>query len=181
VSGVIKTAAEVLFAYKFVELLTTPFEEWAAFRVGLIDATGKVLRKPQNRIEKNMLSVWYNLVRNIKRTLILFPGGATKVASFAAAFMLLKEKKGQRINEVIRQMYPEWPEPNKMRTESSEFLKPGTYLVLENCPMHAGTVITIEATAFPIENLVPAVYRLPIDTTHDKRSAYACKSQLQRV
>lgn len=84
----------LLVAIKFIDLLATDFTEWEAYRLGLIDADGKKVRKPQTPEEKRLFRSWYNLVRNIKRSLATVPGGKSKFASYATAFSLLRESMG---------------------------------------------------------------------------------------
>lgn len=82
----------IIVAIKFIELLSKDFEEWEAFKLGLIDSKGKKIRQAVTPREKKMFSSWYNLVRNVKRTLLTVPGGSSKFASYATAFALLKEQ-----------------------------------------------------------------------------------------
>ena len=43
--GVIKRAADLVYTFRFLKLLVTPFEKTDAYRMGIIDEKGKKLRK----------------------------------------------------------------------------------------------------------------------------------------
>lgn len=79
--------------YMFLKRLVTPFEEWEAFKTGLIDADGKVIvqRSKRTPAQENSWGYFDRLVANLKKLLGKLPGGKTRLASFAAALLLLKE------------------------------------------------------------------------------------------
>lgn len=89
------SAVDAFVAYKFIKLMTTPFNETEAYKLGIIDDKGKVLKKrkslntPQ---EKAAYTVLDTLVWNIKKIIEKIPAGKTRLGSFAAALFLLKEK-----------------------------------------------------------------------------------------
>ena len=43
-------------SYQLIKLLSTPFSKWGAYKLGLIDEKGEVLRKPETRIEQKLMS-----------------------------------------------------------------------------------------------------------------------------
>jgi len=85
------SALEIFLAYKFVELLATPWPEWDAFKLGLIDKNGKTLKKSKTREEKAAMPMYNVLIRNIKRITDKLPFGQTKLGAFTTALVLLKE------------------------------------------------------------------------------------------
>jgi len=81
-------------AYQFIKILTTPWEETEAFKNGVIDATGKQLKKTgelKTQEQKNSFTIFHKIIFNLKRILSKFPGGKSRIASYAAAMALLKE------------------------------------------------------------------------------------------
>lgn len=88
--GVVDLAA----IYMFLKRLVTPFEQWDAYKTGLIDKNGKVLVSKADRTPEQDKSFGYfdRLVANLKKLLGKIPGGKTRIASFAAALLLLREK-----------------------------------------------------------------------------------------
>lgn len=83
-----------LIAYKVLTMLVKPFRETDAYRLGIIDAKGKVLIKPSalsTQEEKNSYTFLHRLVFNMKKIINKLPGGESKLKSLAAAFFLIKE------------------------------------------------------------------------------------------
>jgi hypothetical protein len=81
--------------YQFLKRLTTPFEDTEAFKLGIIDEKGKVLKKrstltPQEAQEWGYFDV---MVNNMKKLLAKVPGGRSKMGLYAASALLFKEHK----------------------------------------------------------------------------------------
>lgn len=85
---------DIVVAYKFIRALSTPFNKWDAFSLGLIDDNGIRLRKAKTGEEKKAMPGWMVLIRNIKRFVEKLPFGKTRLGSFAAALWLVKEEMG---------------------------------------------------------------------------------------
>ena len=87
-------AVDAFIAYKFIKLMTTPWKETEAYKLGIIDEKGNVLKKRKElklSSEKNAYTVFHTLCWNVKRLLEKLPGGKTRLSSFAASLYLLKE------------------------------------------------------------------------------------------
>jgi hypothetical protein len=89
-----KGVLDIFLIYQFLRRLVTPFESWDAYKVGLIDKEGKVIVDKDKRTqEQNKAWGYYDrLLANLKKLLGKVPGGKTRLASFAAALLLLKEQ-----------------------------------------------------------------------------------------
>ncbi len=84
---------DTYLAYQFLKRLNTPFTNWDAFHLGVIDANGHVLIK-RHQLTPQQQKAWGRfdvLVANLKSLLAKLPGGNTKLASLAATVILLKE------------------------------------------------------------------------------------------
>jgi len=90
--GVISRAGDLVYTFRFLKLLVTPFEKTNAFKLGLIDDQGKKLRKPETTEEKSAYNPFHRIVFNIKKLIAKAPGGSTRIASYASALFLIKEK-----------------------------------------------------------------------------------------
>jgi hypothetical protein len=80
--------------YRFIKLLTIPFIKWNAFKYGIIDENGNILKSRRDLStdeERKSFTLFDLLILNIKKTLSKLPGGSTKIASYAAALYLLRE------------------------------------------------------------------------------------------
>lgn len=80
--------------YSFIRRLSTPFREWEAFKLGIIDENGEILKKRKDLLtkrERDAFGVYDLLVLNIKKVLAKIPGGSTRLGSYAAALYLIRE------------------------------------------------------------------------------------------
>jgi len=89
-----KGAIDLAAIYMFLKRLVTPFDQWDAYKTGLIDKDGKVIVDKADRTPEQNKSFGYfdRLVANLKKLLGKIPGGKSRIASFAAALLLLREK-----------------------------------------------------------------------------------------
>ena len=95
-------AIDLLITYRVIKMLVTPWKQHDAYKLGIIDDNGKVLRKAKtlkSAKEKDSYTILHRFVFNLKRLLGLLPGGKSKFASYATALaLLLKENKDQLNN-----------------------------------------------------------------------------------
>ena len=92
--GVVGGAMNLYFIYKFLRILTTPWEKTEAFELGIIDANGGILKKKRSLktiAEKDAYTMMHRLVWKLKRLMEKVPFGKTRLASYAAALWLIKE------------------------------------------------------------------------------------------
>jgi hypothetical protein len=110
--GIIKSAADLVYTFRFLKLLVTKFEDTDAFRVGIIDKDGNRNKDYNLSTVKgrddyaNYYTPFHRLVYNIKKLMAKVPGGSSSIASYAAALYLLKEKYGisdSKIEQGIKQ------------------------------------------------------------------------------
>lgn len=89
-----KGAIDLFNIYQFLKRLITPFDKWDAYKTGVIDADGVVVVDKNSRTPEQDKSWGYydRLVGNLKKLLAKVPGGKTRIASFAAALLLIKEE-----------------------------------------------------------------------------------------
>tara|TARA_X000001036_G_C20555642_1_gene756225 strand:+ start:100 stop:714 length:615 start_codon:yes stop_codon:yes gene_type:complete len=101
-------AIDLFVTYRFLKLLTTPFEKTEAFKLGIIDDDGnrimqKGIKKPQVPLvttqEKNAYTILHKLVFNIKKIFAKVPGLRTKVGTYAAALFLLKDTFKESVDD----------------------------------------------------------------------------------
>lgn len=83
-----------LLAYRILSMLVTPFTDTKAFKLGIIDAKGKNLRKSSSlktSEEKDSYDYLHRLVFNMKKILLKLPGGDSKLKNIVAALFLVRE------------------------------------------------------------------------------------------
>ena len=101
-------AIDLFVTYRFLRLLTTPFEKTDAYKLGIIDKTGNRIRKPKSTQvavelntteQQNSYTILHKLVFNIKKLFAKVPGLRTKVGTYAAALFLLKDTFKEHVED----------------------------------------------------------------------------------
>ena len=152
--AILQRAVDVYYTFRFLRQLVTPWNETKAFKLGLIDADGKVLRKATTPDEKDAYTLFFRLVYNIKRLLNKVPLGKTKLASYVAALWLIKENT-KMSEEAIIEGFNAYLEQEGITLDNTlsesktwmtkgENLLPGKYKLAE----HVVSPITGELVAF---------------------------------
>ena len=92
--SILKRGADLVYTFRFIRMLVMKWENWDAYKLGIIDENGKRIKsvKLDNAEKKNAYTPFVRLGANVKRLLTKIPGGGTKLGSFAAALFLIKEK-----------------------------------------------------------------------------------------
>ena len=118
-------AVDLFVTYRFIKLLTTPFEKTNAYKLGIIDAKGnRIMPPPKGGVrqtkpaslgttaEKDAYTILHKLIFNIKKIFSKVPGLRTTVGSYAAALYLLKDTFKESIDD-----------PNMFEKEFMKYLK----------------------------------------------------------
>ena len=93
-------AIDLFVTYRFIRLLTTPFVDSDAYKMGIVDENGKRTDKQLTTSkEKNAYTVLHKLVFNIKKIFGKVPGLRTKLGTYAAALFLLKDTFKEHIED----------------------------------------------------------------------------------
>lgn len=131
-------AADLFYTFRFVKLLTTKWEDTDAYKLGLVDETGRRIKskKISSSDEKTAYSTFNRLVFNLKRLLQKVPGGGNVVSSYAAALLLLREHHGvsdKSLEKILRECGIDpldyLNEANQWYLLEDKQLAPGTYRV----------------------------------------------------
>ena len=93
-------AVDLFVTYRFIKLLTTPFNKTDAYKYGIIDDEGNRIREPNSSQVKvilntsqlkNSYTILHKLVFNIKKIFLKLPILKSKIGTYAAALFLLKD------------------------------------------------------------------------------------------
>ena len=102
-------AVDLFVTYRFLKLLTTPFNKTDAFKFGIIDKDGNRLKNEDGSVEvlrtpdeKGAYTILHKLIFNIKKLFAKVPGLRTKVGTYAAALFLLKEETGMEEADILK-------------------------------------------------------------------------------
>ena len=136
-------AIDLLITYRVIKMLVTPFEKTDAYKYGIIDNNGKVLRKNKTLTvakEKDSYTILHRFVFNLKRLINLIPGGKSKLGTYAAALgLLLKEEKEINAVELEKVLYKHLRENDLINFDDDlredvdfDFLPKGRFLITDD-------------------------------------------------
>ena len=161
----ISRAGDLFYAFRFLKLLVTPFEKTKAYKLGIIDDKGKVLKRAKERTkpdEKAAYTVFHRLVFNLKRLIGKVPGGRSVVARYGAALFLIREHTSMsedKMLEMINKALDIEIEPNELNEntwyqDEDLNLYPGNYTLTEDiASLTTGEVIALKNTRVVVDNL----------------------------
>lgn len=138
--GLLTRAGDLVYTFRFLKLLVTPFNKTKAFELGIIDEDGVRQKavKLDNTEKKSAFTTFHRLVFNIKKIMAKAPGGGTRLASYAAALFLIKEKLELSDDSITQIVEKSGIDPLDFLNEQSEWfllddgaLTPGTYQIRE--------------------------------------------------
>ena len=167
--GLLSRAGDLAYTLRFLRLLTTKFEDTTAFKLGLIDAEGKKLRKPETSEEKSAYNTFHRLTFNLKKLLAKVPGGSSKLASYAAALFLIKEKLDLTDKSVERIVEKCGLDPLDFLAESSQWfitqdgmLSPGIYKLTDSKVLNStveevcrrGDRVRVDMDCYPVGTMM---------------------------
>ena len=125
-------AVDLVITYRVVKLLATPFERQEAFKYGIIDKEGKVLRKfrtLKTTAEKKAYTMLHRFVFNLKR-ILQKAGLGGRLGTFAVALgLLIREDKNYRpyknlIESAVITYLKETNQYEQLLTEQGDVMTP---------------------------------------------------------
>ena len=87
---------DLFLVFQFIKRLSTPFKEWDAYKLDIIDEKGTQLIKRKDftkREQKDAFGIFDIMIMKLKRLLEKIPGGKSRIGSYAAALYLIKEQQ----------------------------------------------------------------------------------------
>ena len=186
-------AIDAFITFRFLKLLVTPFNKTEAFKLGIIDERGKVLRKYKTLAkieERNSYTILHRLVFNIKKLIEKLPGGKSRLASYAAALFLIKEhvREYQDSDGILleKEFYKYLKDNDLIEEEDGEIreeitfadkLLKGTYKLVQDVGVDEddkvigkkGDTVTVYSDTVPTDSVMGQdVYKVIHDKTKDE-------------
>jgi len=137
---------DALVAYRVLKLLVTPFNRTQAFKLGIIDDKGKVLKKSRDISdpkERNAYTLLIRFVFNLKKLLSKVGIRGPVGSAAAAALAFFKEQHGENV-EVEKVIYNHLKEQGfefQINENYGEPLTEGTYKVKHDIYNSEGEVV----------------------------------------
>ena len=186
-------AIDAFITFRFLKLLVTPFNKTEAFKLGIIDERGKVIKryKDLERIEeRRAYTILHRLVFNIKKLIEKVPGGKSRLASYAAALFLIKEHVGEYQDSdgvlIEKEFYKYLKDNDLLEEEDGEIreeitfadkLLKGTYKLVQDVGVDEddkvigkkGDTVTVYSDTVPTDSVMGQdVYKVIHDKTKDE-------------
>ena len=145
-------AIDLFVTYRFLKLLTTPFERTEAYKLGIIDKKGHRILKPKSTKpavelatsqQQSAYTILHKLVFNIKKLFNKVPGLRTKIGTYAAALFLLKDtfKESVEDPDMFEQEFVKFLQENNIEFDNEiseevigfgEVLPKGNYVLVND-------------------------------------------------
>lgn len=165
---------DTYIVYKFIRLLTTAWDETAAFRTGVIDASGKVVidTSHMSHEQSQAYSLFVRLVFNIKRLIEKVPGGKSKIGTYAAALLLFREQMGDEEGVLVLERTfmsylkdADALDPGYLSEQylPEEMLSHGSYKLLDSMLDAHGDVVPKGSVVTASHNMPPKAKVLGVD------------------
>lgn len=109
-----------LYAARFATLLYMDWSKWDAYKQGVIDASGTVVKEPKTPSETKSWTYLHRLAANIKKLIETVPGGKSKIGKLVATYALFREDS---TDEIIYETFDPnvWLSSVEMIQESYQF------------------------------------------------------------
>lgn len=92
-----------LIALRLLTILCTPFNEFPAYKAGIIDDKGKYIIPSHKQTPQQKKSLTYldRLMINVKKMINRLPGGENKLKNIIAAMVLIKECCEKNVSDAL--------------------------------------------------------------------------------
>lgn len=91
-------------AVQFAAHIKKKFIEWDAYKLGLIDEKGEILKKAKTPEERKALGTFESLARKIKRVLVKYIGDNKMINFLIAAYLIKKESYEPIVEELEEEL-----------------------------------------------------------------------------
>lgn len=140
--GLIQRGADLVYTFRFLKLLVTKWVDFDAYKLGIIDDKGAVLKKAstlETPEEKSAYTMFHRLVFNVKRLINKVPlVGKTTLASWAAALWLIKEETGMSEKAVVG-LLEKFCTDNQIDVDTQTLSECNNWLTDESGNLYAGS------------------------------------------
>ena len=135
-----ENALDAAYAVRFLRLLTMKWTDTKAYKQGIIDKDGKLIKKNLDSSDRKVWNMFHKLAFNLKRLINKLPFGKATLSSYIAGLWLLKDHTEMDDNElafVLREVTGIDPLKNTLQENSlfinnSNQLFEGTYKQMFN-------------------------------------------------
>lgn len=98
--------ADAYLSYRLIKLLAQPFEEWDAYKLGIISDEGEEIKKPVLNIEKRAWGMFERVIAKIKKIIVKLTG-PSRAAAILTTLALIKEHSDVVYEEIYQYLKEE--------------------------------------------------------------------------
>lgn len=104
----VKSFVDAVYAYRLVMLMGKPFTSWTAYKLGLIDAKGNILRAPESPREFANFTKFHSIIRTVKQTVATYTSSVGPMyLAIKSAWTALKEDYHVELDDIRGNMLAE--------------------------------------------------------------------------
>lgn len=189
-------AGDLFYTFRFLKAFTTPWPDTDAAKLGIVDENGKRNKsvKLDTDEKRDAYTPFLRLVYNIKRLVNMAPGGRSRMASYAAGLMLLKDHFGMTDKGIDKILQGMEIDPLDLISEKNEWwllpngaISPGVYQIT-NYKLTCETLddiiypkdkVMVHENAFPVDEILGIpIYKVTHINT--KKSVYVTLGELYK-
>lgn len=118
------SVVNLYLTYRLLKLLTSPFKDWKAYKMGIIDQKGEKIKNPVTNIEKESFGMFEKIVLKIKKIFTNVMGQSRAAAALAALYLIKEEKEAYNI--ILKYLCENYKDFNQYMLEESKMKKEQT-------------------------------------------------------
>ena len=121
--GIISTGVDYYLVFRFIKALVQPFNRTKAYKLGIIDDEGNVIKRKRSGLEeRSNYTLFHRLLRKLKQLMEKVPGMKSKLGKAVAAYFLFKEgmEKHGANGELLDEGFIEYVNDNMTLSESMQ-------------------------------------------------------------
>ena len=96
---------DYVYTFQLVKRLGLPFVKWPAFKIGLIDENGVLLRKPTSEDRNTSWGYFDRVVWNIKKIITKFTGQSQLTAALVTMYLLKEGINNEKADDVVKKIF----------------------------------------------------------------------------
>lgn len=151
VVDLLKRGSKFAMLYMILKKLTTNFTNWKAYKLGIIDNAGNIIKPRKERksaAEKEAMTMLDVFCLNVKKLLQKIPGNRSSLLTMAGALFLVKEQEENRIDDIHihlleNRLFQYFEEDDRYRTVLTEMNVAGNVYTGGGAPAMTEPVIKL--------------------------------------
>lgn len=112
--------ADWVFTYQLIKRIGSPFKKWDAYKKGLIDDDGNLLRDITDEDRKTHWGYFDRMCWNLKKIIIKFTGKSQLSAALVTLYLLKEGIQEEYANNIVNKLFEDVSEDERNMISESE-------------------------------------------------------------